>query len=158
MLIIIPIYIIYTKLGGIISKKHPKQRGFFHRSLSGSFQKENWSSRLLMNAARSTPQVFSIDAVLHPWNLTWNLKRSPWKRWFLLETIIFRFHVKFRRSIFWSPLDSLKLTVRPSKMLLWKRLSFWDFLFSSCYVSFREGIYHQIIQCITKVRLQGSRN
>ena len=25
---------------------------------------------------------------LHPWNLTWNLKRSPWKRWFLLETII----------------------------------------------------------------------
>ena len=33
---------------------------------------------------------------LHPWNLTWNLKRSPWKRWFLLETIIFRFHVKFR--------------------------------------------------------------
>ena len=33
---------------------------------------------------------------LHPWNLTWNLKRSPWKRRFLLETIIFRFHVKFR--------------------------------------------------------------
>ena len=27
---------------------------------------------------------------VHPWNLTWNLKRSPWKRWFLLETIIFR--------------------------------------------------------------------
>ena len=36
---------------------------------------------------------------LHLWNLTWNLKRSPWKRWFLLETIIFRFHVKFRGSI-----------------------------------------------------------
>ena len=35
---------------------------------------------------------------LHPWNLTWNLKRSPWKRRFLLETIIFRFHVKFRGS------------------------------------------------------------
>ena len=33
-----------------------------------------------------------------PWNLTWNLKRSPWKRRFLLETIIFRFHVKFRGS------------------------------------------------------------
>ena len=30
--------------------------------------------------------------VLHPWNLTWNLKRSPWKRWFILETIILRFH------------------------------------------------------------------
>ena len=36
---------------------------------------------------------------LHPRNLTWNLKRSPWKRRFLLETIIFRFHVKFRGSI-----------------------------------------------------------
>ena len=35
---------------------------------------------------------------LHPRNLTWNLKRSPWKRRFLLETIIFRFHVKFRGS------------------------------------------------------------
>ena len=43
---------------------------------------------------------------LHPWNLTWNLKRSPWKRWFLLETIIFRFHVKFRGSIGWN----LKIT------------------------------------------------
>ena len=31
-----------------------------------------------------------------PRSLTWNLKMSPWKRRFLLETIIFRFHVKFR--------------------------------------------------------------
>ena len=30
----------------------------------------------------------------HPWRLTWNLKISPWKRRFLLETIILRFHVK----------------------------------------------------------------
>ena len=36
---------------------------------------------------------------LHPRNLTWNLKTSPQKRKFLLETIIFRFHVKFRGSI-----------------------------------------------------------
>ena len=35
---------------------------------------------------------------IHPWNLTWNLKRSPWKKRCLLETIIFRFHVKFRGS------------------------------------------------------------
>ena len=35
-----------------------------------------------------------------PRNLTWNPKRSPWKRRFLLETIIFRFHAKFRESIF----------------------------------------------------------
>ena len=32
---------------------------------------------------------------LLPRSLTWNLKISPWKRRFLLETIIFRFHVKF---------------------------------------------------------------
>ena len=47
----------------------------------------------------STTQVFRIHwykkcAKLHPWSLTWNLKISPWKRRFLLETIIFRFHVK----------------------------------------------------------------
>ena len=40
-----------------------------------------------------------VSRNLHPWNLTWNLKRSPWKRRFLLETIIFRFHVKFRGCI-----------------------------------------------------------
>ena len=34
--------------------------------------------------------------VLHPAELTWNLKVNPWKRRFLLETIIFRFHVSFR--------------------------------------------------------------
>ena len=33
---------------------------------------------------------------LHPRNLTWNLKISPWKRKVHLQTIIFRFHVKFR--------------------------------------------------------------
>ena len=36
---------------------------------------------------------------LHPRNLTWNLKGSPQKRKFLLETIMFRFHVKFRGSM-----------------------------------------------------------
>ena len=37
-----------------------------------------------------------IDCQIHPRNLTWNLKISPWKRKVHLETIIFRFHVKFR--------------------------------------------------------------
>ena len=32
--------------------------------------------------------------------LTWNLKMNPWKRRFLLETIIFRFHVSFRGGNF----------------------------------------------------------
>ena len=33
---------------------------------------------------------------LHPPKQTWNLKMDPWKRRFLLETIISRFHVNFR--------------------------------------------------------------
>ena len=33
---------------------------------------------------------------VHPRKLTWNLKMKPWKRRFLLETIIDRFHVSFR--------------------------------------------------------------
>ena len=33
---------------------------------------------------------------LHPRKLTWNLKTKPWKRRFLLKTIMFRFHVKFQ--------------------------------------------------------------
>ena len=39
------------------------------------------------------------------WSLTWNLKISPWKRRFLLETIIFRFHVKLqgcKGNSFWN--------------------------------------------------------
>ncbi len=35
----------------------------------------------------------SVD--LHPPKQTWNLKMDPWKRRFLLETIISRFHVNF---------------------------------------------------------------
>ena len=37
---------------------------------------------------------------LHPWSLTWNLKINPWKSKFLLETILFRFHVKLREGMF----------------------------------------------------------
>ena len=33
---------------------------------------------------------------LHPVKLTRNLKMNPWKRRFLLKTIIFRFHISFR--------------------------------------------------------------
>ena len=33
--------------------------------------------------------------LIPPGKLTWNLKMNPWKRRFLLETIIFRFHVSF---------------------------------------------------------------
>ena len=42
-----------------------------------------------------------MSDVIPPPSLTWNLKRSSWKRRFLLETIIFRFHVKL-----WGGTDS----------------------------------------------------
>ena len=37
--------------------------------------------------------------IIHSRKLTWNLKMNPWKRRFLLKTIIFRFHVSFRGGI-----------------------------------------------------------
>ena len=60
--------------------------------------------------------LFSSFYPVHPWNLTWNLKRSPWKRRFLLETIIFRFHVKFRGSIhcLWTPPNPATVVLQPA--------------------------------------------
>ena len=56
--------------------------------------------------------------LIHPWNLTWNLKRSPWKRRFLSETIIFRFHVNFRGSRFIFPRSiELIISLCPAKGL-----------------------------------------
>ena len=47
-------------------------------------------------------QVGSANGLLPilPRKLTWNLKMDPWKRRFLLETILFRFHVSFRGCIY----------------------------------------------------------
>ena len=42
------------------------------------------------------PNITTQSRNIHPRNLTWNLKKSPWKRKILLETMIFRFHIKFR--------------------------------------------------------------
>ena len=42
------------------------------------------------------PKTASYMFGIHPRKLTWNVKMNPWKRRFLLETIIFRFHVCFR--------------------------------------------------------------
>ena len=41
------------------------------------------------------------EVEIHPGKLTWNLKMNPWKRRFLLETIIFRFHVSFNGGVQW---------------------------------------------------------
>ena len=37
---------------------------------------------------------------LHPWNSTWNLRITQLKRKIIFQTSIFRFHVKFQRSIY----------------------------------------------------------
>ena len=52
----------------------------------GKLKKHSWRSL--------EPQIVHWNTVLYPRSLTWNLKINPWKRRFLLETIIFRFHVK----------------------------------------------------------------
>ncbi len=56
--------------------------------------------------------------LVHPPKQTWNLKMDPWKRRFLLETIISRFHVNF-----WGckilPLPKRNSEFVPKKLLLW---------------------------------------
>ena len=60
-----------------------------------------WSAFLVIKnqGAEQTWVGFSLVLVakeIHPQKLTWNLKMDPWKRRFLLETTIFRFHVSFK--------------------------------------------------------------
>ena len=47
-------------------------------------------------AGRSTQQKCFFSKQVHPWSLTWNLKKAPWKRRSHLESIIFRFYVKLQ--------------------------------------------------------------
>ena len=47
-----------------------------------------------LGLAKSAPPKDKDPNDLHPQSLTWNLKIAPWKSRFLLETIIFGFHVK----------------------------------------------------------------
>ena len=84
--------------------KHPYSDSTFKNKKSGGTKL--WglrglallSERYVMSCMSCLSWVEAVKDV-HPWNLTWNLKRSPWKRRFLLETIIFRFHVKFQGCI-----------------------------------------------------------
>ena len=64
----------------------------FAKKPESVLSKTSLSSIYFLSVKTSRLENFPI----HPWNLTWNLKRSHWKRRFLLETI--RFHVKFRGS------------------------------------------------------------
>ena len=50
---------------------------------------------------------------IHPQKQTWNLKMDPWKRRFLLETIISRFHVCFRGC-------TLSTTLKILQRLTWE--------------------------------------
>ena len=45
--------------------------------------------------------IISFSTRLLPRKLTWNLKNGPWKRRFLLETIIFRGYVSFQ-GVYWN--------------------------------------------------------
>ena len=54
---------------------------------------------------------------VHSRNLTWNLKISPWKRRFPLETIIFRFHVSFWKCNWNTNLPDLPNAIRVKVLL-----------------------------------------
>ena len=54
-----------------------------------------------MNCHHSKPKKIGrkFKSRVHPRKPTWNLKMKPWKRRFLLKTIILKFHVSFRGGI-----------------------------------------------------------
>ena len=64
---------------------------------------------------------------LHPQSLTWNLKIAPWKSRFLLETIMFGFHVKILGCINLT-LETFTSTWEAVEAPLWKENPFRVFL------------------------------
>ena len=91
-----------------------------------SRSRENWSywGPYKWPSTWGFPGFFSpIFHQQHPWNLTWNLKRSPWKRRFLLETIMFRLHVKFRGSIPRHPVIPAEVFCVLGRLWVWKMSS-----------------------------------
>ena len=57
-----------------------------------------WSNRIVFFRSQNRGAFQSTNCqafALHPPKQTWNLKMDPWKRRFLLETTISRFHVNF---------------------------------------------------------------
>ena len=74
------------------------------RSLGGRFFSGEGSLWWFNEEKHDSHRFWRKDAsyfCVHPRKLTWNLKMSPWKRRFLLKTIIFRFHVSFRGCKLW---------------------------------------------------------
>ncbi len=82
-------------------QKLPMEWGFsrlLFSSIFGSKQLGSLQETLGLIPARPLIMLWTNAnefAILHPWKQTWNLKMDPWKRRFLLETIISRFHVNF---------------------------------------------------------------
>ena len=70
--------------------------GFLPSTVVGGFNTQSKKGKT--SNWESSPKKFGVKTQkkniwnhhLHPWNLTWNLKRSPWERRFLLETIHFQ--------------------------------------------------------------------
>ncbi len=81
-----------TPIGSII-----KKMGWRLEALSAFFFR---LLRIFLGSARGIHEQpvwrgHLIGLSIHPPKQTWNLKIDPWKRRFLLETIISRFHVNF---------------------------------------------------------------
>ena len=62
-----------------------------HRTPSEKYARSSNGIISLIFEVKISPKIFE----LHPPKQTWNLKMDPWKRRFLLETTISRFHVNF---------------------------------------------------------------
>ena len=60
------------------------------------FHLKRWRARRAIYISKCSTNTVAPGKKAHPKKLTWNLKMNPWKRRFLLTTIIFRFHVSFR--------------------------------------------------------------
>ena len=103
-------------------------------ALQASEKARNQSAKAA--AARRGWQQMVIPA---PQSLTWNLKISPWKRRFLLESIVFRFHVKLGGCIYFVPHQRQVLPI-------------WSYIlneFNYCVFyarSFREELWNNVKQ------------
>ena len=78
-----------------------EQYCMYHCKSSSRFDSTSICETVLTSLLKILP---FCDKVL-PWKLTWNLKMDPWIRRFLLETILFRFHVSFQGckfDVFWT--------------------------------------------------------
>ena len=76
-------------------KHHPnwfKSQIFIWKGVSSFHSRPDHEDLGRVGFATSNCRFFEI----HPQKQTWNLKMDCWKRRFLLETIISRFHVCFR--------------------------------------------------------------